>query len=136
MNKEKSCGAVVINDKKEILLVRSIKGYYGFPKGHVEKNETEIETAQREVKEETNIDIEIISSKKFILTYKMDNNIEKDVILFLAKPINYNLKPQDGEISDVRWVAIDKVDSYFEFDNIKNLWNNEIKPEVLKNKIL
>ena len=66
----------------------------------------------------------------------MDNNIEKDVILFLAKPINYNLKPQDGEISDVRWVAIDKVDSYFEFDNIKNLWNNEIKPEVLKNKIL
>lgn len=136
MNKEKSCGAVVINSEKEILLVRSIKGYYGFPKGHVEKNETEIETAQREVKEETNIDIEIISSKKFILTYKMDNNIEKDVILFLAKPINYNLKPQDGEISDVRWVAIDKVDSYFEFDNIKNLWNNEIKPEVLKNKIL
>lgn len=132
MKKEKSCGAVVINENKEILLVRTIKGYYGFPKGHVENNESEYETAIREVKEETNIDIEIISDKRFVLSYKIGEDIYKDVVLFIAKPISNVLKRQEKEISDVKWVNILEVDSYFDFDNIKNIWNDEIKPEIMK----
>ena len=51
---EKSCGAVLFTTEKGIkkfLLVES--NYFGFPKGHVEENETEQETALREIKEET-----------------------------------------------------------------------------------
>ena len=51
--KEKSCGCIIIENKK-VLLVQQKKGRWGFPKGHVENNETEKETALREVKEETN----------------------------------------------------------------------------------
>ena len=132
MKKEKSCGAVVINDNKEILLVRTIKGYYGFPKGHVENNESEYETAIREVKEETNIDIEIISDKRFVLSYKIGEDTYKDVILFIAKPKSSDLKRQEKEISEAKWVNVLEVDSYFDFDNLKNIWNNEIKPEIMK----
>lgn len=132
MEKEKSCGAVVIKDNNEILLVKTIRGFFGFPKGHVEAGETEEETAIREVKEETGIDIEIISDKKFILTYKVNNVIDKDVILFIAKPISNELLRQECEISEVKWVNIDKVEEYFDFDNIKTLWNEEIKPELIK----
>ena len=132
MEKEKSCGAIVINDNNEILLVKTIRGFFGFPKGHVEAGETEEETAIREVKEETNIDIEIISETKFILSYKVDGVIDKDVILFIAKPISNKLNRQEEEISEVTWVDISKVESYFDFDNIKKLWNNEIKPAVVK----
>mgnify|MGYP004419555925 CR=1 FL=1 len=61
MNYEKSCGAIVyrkFHGNTEILLIRHIKsGYWSFPKGHVEGNETEAETAIREIKEETNIDV-------------------------------------------------------------------------------
>ena len=63
MNKEKSCGAVIFTRDEEDLkfvLIKNLEGSYGFPKGHVEDNETEEETALREVKEEVGLDVEII----------------------------------------------------------------------------
>ena len=60
MKYEKSCGAVIFDGDK-VLVIQQVKGHWGFPKGHVENGETEIETALREIKEETNLDVEIIS---------------------------------------------------------------------------
>ena len=60
MTREKSCGAVVYkieNDDIRILIEKMKLGHYSIPKGHVENNETEIETALREIKEETNLDV-------------------------------------------------------------------------------
>lgn len=58
---EKSCGAIVYrksHGNTEILLIKHVNsGHWSFPKGHVEGNETELETAQREIKEETGIDV-------------------------------------------------------------------------------
>ena len=54
MKNEKSCGCIIIDNGK-VLLVKQTAGHWGFPKGHVETNETEIETAIRETKEETNL---------------------------------------------------------------------------------
>ena len=54
-NMEKSCGLVVFNKNKILLLKYSNNeeqgegGHWDFPKGHVEPNETEIETALREL---------------------------------------------------------------------------------------
>ena len=57
MKKEKSCGAVVYREtgeQIEILLIRHKNGgHWAFPKGHVEKKETEEDTALREIREET-----------------------------------------------------------------------------------
>lgn len=54
---EKSCGAVVFRrDGSEtyVLLIRHKKGgHRSFPKGHVERGESERRTAEREVREET-----------------------------------------------------------------------------------
>ena len=46
------------------LLVRNLSGVYGFPKGHVEDNETEEETAIREVFEETGVKVTLIPGFK------------------------------------------------------------------------
>ena len=64
---EKSCGAIIIHktnkDNYKVLLVKNHNGrYWSFPKGHVEKGETEEETAIREIKEETGLDVEIVDS--------------------------------------------------------------------------
>ena len=64
MKFEKSCGCIVLNNE-QVLLVKHNKGHWDFPKGHVEEGETEKQTALREVKEETNIDVQIISDKKW-----------------------------------------------------------------------
>ena len=63
MKKEKSCGAVVYrmeDGSPEILLIKHRNGgHWAFPKGHVEKNETESETALREIQEETGLAVDL-----------------------------------------------------------------------------
>ena len=39
----------------EFLLLRNRRGFWGFPQGHKEKGETELQTLVREVTEETGI---------------------------------------------------------------------------------
>ena len=62
--REKACGCIIIDDGK-VLLVQQHQGFWGFPKGHVENGETEIQTAIREVKEETNIDVIPDENKRY-----------------------------------------------------------------------
>ena len=61
---EKSCGVVLFNEQKVLLLQYAIgqkegdgdlQGHWDFPKGHVDKGETEVETAIRELEEETGV---------------------------------------------------------------------------------
>ena len=49
---------LLFNSKDEILLCK-INGVYNFIGGHIEENETVLETAQREIKEETGISMRL-----------------------------------------------------------------------------
>jgi len=48
--------AINFSNAADFLLLRNRRGFWGFPQGHKEKGETEIETLKREVSEETGID--------------------------------------------------------------------------------
>ena len=66
MHYEKSCGALVLrrdeDGKAYILMIRhKAGGHRSFPKGHMERGETEYMTAVREVFEETAVQIRIDS---------------------------------------------------------------------------
>ena len=62
---EKSVGAVVFrkeDDKIFYLLLKYRNGHWDFPKGHIEKGETDEETMRREIEEEAGVnDLKIIS---------------------------------------------------------------------------
>lgn len=103
MKKEKSCGIVVFDGDKVLLVFHNL-GHYGFPKGHVEKGETEEETAIREVKEETNCDAKIIPGFREVITYSPKPNVMKDVVFFVGEAITTDLKPQEEETSDVFFI--------------------------------
>lgn len=118
MRLEKSCGAIVMKDSK-ILLIKQYAGHWSFPKGHVENDETEIETAIREIKEETNIDVEIDDGFRQVITYSPKKNVMKDVVFFLAKPISDNLKKQDSEIIDIGYFSIE--------DSFNMIIHNDVK---------
>ena len=125
MKKEKSCGALVYkyeNNEFYFLLVKHNAGHYSFPKGHMEKGETEEETAIREVKEETNIDIEIIKGFKEKITYRPKEDTVKDVIFFLAKPLTENIKPQEEEIEIAIWCDKKKAKNMITYDDDRKVF--------------
>ena len=66
-------------------------GHWAFPKGHVEKGETETETAVREVLEETGVPIEIEPGYRETNSYSPYRGAVKDVVSFWAraKPVSY-----------------------------------------------
>ena len=66
MKYEKSCGCLVVNQGK-VLMIQHNEGHWDFPKGHMEVGESEEDTALREVKEETNINVVLDSEEPFLL---------------------------------------------------------------------
>ena len=62
MKHEKSCGAVVyqFRDGTPLFLIEHMAlGHVSLPKGHVEGNETEEETAARELREGANVEARV-----------------------------------------------------------------------------
>lgn len=122
---EKSCGAIIVSDNK-ILIVKQKSGLFGFPKGHIENNETEVETAVREVREETGLEIKIYDEYRYSLSFLLKNGIKKEVVYFLATKTSKYVNIDNNEIIGYEWVNINDVYNKLEFDNIKELWQEAL----------
>lgn len=134
---EKSCGAIVyrkFHGNTEILLIKHVNsGHWSFPKGHVEEGETEAETAIREVKEETGLDIMLDTTFRETVQYYPRKDTQKVVVYFLAKAKSYELIPQEEEIAAIKWVEIGNASALLTYENDKTIVN-KAKIEI-KNKI-
>lgn len=127
MTFEKSCGAIVFrkfHGNTEVLLIKHVNGgHWSFPKGHVELQETETETAIREIKEETGIDVIIDSTFREVISYSPKKDTKKDVVYFLAKAKNFDVTPQHEEISQIKWAEINLASTFLTYDKDKKLVN-------------
>ena len=120
MRKEKSCGAVIykyIDNELFILLLKHNLGHWSFAKGHVEDSETEQETAIREIKEETNLDVTINSDFRYVITYSPYEGAIKDVVYFLATTNSNNIKAQQSEISEIKWFKYEDAISMITYED-------------------
>ena len=130
MEKEKSCGAVIFRKQKselEVLIIRQNEGHWCFPKGHVEGKETEQETAAREVKEETGAEIRFIGGSREETHYSPKEGVEKDVVWFIAAPINNKLKRQKEEIAEVLWTNVVEASALLTYDNDRQLFRKAVR---------
>lgn len=126
MKREKSCGALVYRnkDKKgpELLLIKHrYGGHWSFPKGHVEAGENEVQTALREVGEETGLSIELMEGFRECVEYYPKPNVKKQVVYFLGYAANDDVRKQEEEVSEIRWLGLDEALSAVTFKNDKNL---------------
>lgn len=123
--REKSCGALVYRkkqDKYELLLIKHrYGGHWSFPKGHVEQGENELQTALREIKEETGLDVNLREGFRQSVEYYPKPHVKKQVVYFLGYPENDTVKKQEEEISEYRWCPLEQADSMVTFKNDKNL---------------
>lgn len=106
--REKSCGAVVFTRTAagvRYLLVRSMAGVWGFPKGHAEGGESASETAAREIREETGLSVHWIEGFCTTDTYPIRQaglpDAQKEVVYFLAEYREQTYRAQESEILQI-----------------------------------
>lgn len=103
MKHEKSCGAVLFREeagRREYLILRSVGGHCTLCKGHVEGAETEHETAVREIREETALNVEFVENFREVITYSPMPDCMKDVVFFLARAVGGTLTCQPEEVAE------------------------------------
>ena len=123
---EKSCGIILFNENKVLLLqhndIGNARGHWDFPKGHMEKGETEIQTALREVEEETGLkDLRLFSDFSHKISYnliKEEKEISKEVIFFLGVTNKINII-LSGEHQDYAWLTYDSAIERLTYNNAK-----------------
>ena len=124
---EKSCGAIVYTKDYgsiQYVIIRSKEGFYGFPKGHMKDNETEAQTALREVAEEVGLSVTLIPGFRTEDMYTFNRNGEtrlKHIVYFLGEYSMQTPVAQETELSAVYLMSYETAMSSFQFDNSKKL---------------
>ena len=108
MRHEKSCGAVVFSrfdGAWHVLLIRHEHGrHISFPKGHVEAGESERQTAEREILEETGVRVRVDTGFRAENRYMARPDVEKLVVFFIAVAEEQTPVAQQGEVAVAEWV--------------------------------
>jgi 8-oxo-dGTP pyrophosphatase MutT (NUDIX family) len=107
-----SAGGVVLRSTGcdiEVLLCTSFKrGIWALPKGTPEPGENIVETAQREVREETGLEVEVKAKIGSINYWFVQEKVRcnKTVHFFLMEPRGGSLEQHDPEFDAVEWVSL------------------------------
>ena len=111
---------------KNTAVTQEQEGHWSFPKGHKEGGERDLETATRELLEETGISkIEPHEKYKFYEEYTFTDNeqktINKKVTYFLCFVFDESVEIQEGEVLDYCWAGYEDALEIATYDNARNV---------------
>lgn len=126
MSIEVTSGAVVYQQKDGhpayLLLQSATSDFWGFPKGHVEGEETLAEAALREIREETQLTVTLDTKFKGYTEYDLPNGNRKQMTLFVSEvPAGVAITRQQIEISATGWFDYATARDRLTYDNLKEL---------------
>ena len=124
MKRIKSCGFVAYrrgNKETEYLIIKSVNGDIGFPKGHMEDGESELETALRELREETGVTVEPIRGFRREVEYPLPwrKDTVKVSVYFLGSCLSENIIPQEGEITEAYFLPYEEASMLLTYDSMR-----------------
>jgi 8-oxo-dGTP pyrophosphatase MutT (NUDIX family) len=128
--KDYSFGIIPIYRKEKeeyrFLMIEGVKGKaWGFPKGHKEGEEEEIETVTRELFEETGIsEIQLIENLKYTEnydTFRKGIPVNKTVVFYAGFVKDDNVTVQQEEISNYKWATYEEALNIFFHENPKRI---------------
>lgn len=108
------------------LLIKQHQGHWGFPKGHIEKGEKKIDTAKRELKEETGIRYVSLLGNKILLKdeysfFNGNGKIIKKIGYYIGETKEKKVKVDGKEILNFRWCTYSKALDKITFNQTKNV---------------
>ncbi|MEK7576809.1 MAG: bis(5'-nucleosyl)-tetraphosphatase [Patescibacteria group bacterium] len=129
---EQSAGAILFRRQGRrvlYLLLQHTRGHWAFPKGHVEKGERSIDTARREIREETSISrIRFFPNYKETIRFRFQwppksadaESRLKFVVFYLGQVFSSDVKLSE-EHKDFQWVPYDKAMKILKHRNVRDL---------------
>lgn len=119
---EVSCGAIVFTrqgGQRRYLIVQSLEGWYGFPKGHTEPGETEEETALREIWEETGVRPRLVPGFRMVDEHPIPGRlgILKRIVYFLAEYEDQPIRFQKEELQSAALMTAGEAMAAFQFES-------------------
>lgn len=121
---DKSVGIIPVRrDDNDFLflLVHQVLGHWAFPKGHPNPEETELETALRELREETGIkESKIVDDFKYTQQYSFEEGaelVDKEVVFFIGFVGDEKIQVMEDEIQAFEWLSFDKCMERLTYDN-------------------
>lgn len=148
-NLRKSARIILVNENKEITILKVARdGYHKLPGGRIEKNESKIEAAHREVKEETGYDMKMLDEVGLIIEYADDTNLMQISYCYFAKALDKGVQTlTENEIEEgigliwvdfkeaINIIKTDKPQTYAgQFIRLRELSFLEKAYEIFKNK--
>lgn len=129
MEEEHSCGFVLfrqVADKRYYLLMHYKAGHWDFPKGHVEKDESEEQTARRELFEETRISrCDIIPGFRYEYVYEFGGRSGKEErrkrVTFMLARTEIQPVRVSREHRGARWMPYSTAIKMVTFPNAKSM---------------
>lgn len=122
----KSCGFIVyktVENTNYYLIIKSTNGDIGFPKGHMEDGEAELQTAIRELKEETNVEVEVVDGFRKQIEYPLPKrpDVIKQSVYFLGKYASGDIVCQKGEVLECGFLSYDDAMRTLTFEDTRRL---------------
>lgn len=144
MNIEQAAYGIVVvikEDEYKFLILMQDKEFinWSFPKGGVEEGETPMETAMRELEEETGItSIEILDCPMIdeVYHYESDGkNVSRVNKYFVGIVKSKDVKIQEGEIYEYKWATYEEAKNTFVFKKETRTMVLEQAQKYLENMI-
>tara|TARA_B100001113_G_scaffold350182_1_gene346882 strand:- start:797 stop:1225 length:429 start_codon:yes stop_codon:yes gene_type:complete len=134
IHKAECAGGIIINQLNKIAIVNQNHDSWSLPKGHIDKGETAIDAAIREIYEETGIINPALIKKVGVYErYRigLDGNDDlselKRIHIFLFKSTQKILKPIDKNNPEAKWIDIKEVENYLTHREDINFFKKNIK---------
>jgi putative (di)nucleoside polyphosphate hydrolase len=120
-------GIVVLNKKNEVFVAKRIdnqKNFWQMPQGGVDKGESYLTAAYRELEEETSIkNVDLIKELDGLISYELPKNLlgviwkgkyrgqeqKWFVMRFLGQDSEINIKTKNPEFCEWRWIDLEKI---------------------------
>lgn len=120
----KSCGVIpyrkVGSEKEYLIIYEQFSQCWSLPKGHMEAGETEVQTALRELAEETGLTAALDTGARAVIEYPISPIARKQVVFFPGE-VSGTPRTREGEIERFKWVKGSELKDYLFPDTVAAL---------------
>ncbi len=118
----------IFNGNKVLLMKGSAKkdweGFYDPVGGHIEKGESVIEAAKREIEEETGLEVDNIKLRGVV---HVTGFYGKDVMMFVTSSTTEKEDITNSDEGNLEWINLSDVDSLHVFEDLKPILKHVIE---------